>query len=174
MGQRLGPLELIGDRWVIGDPTRKEGLSIVLTPEGLEHHRRAETAALLAVPWSRFMELRVRAAYVRWHVTRFGGFVGAFAPAADMGRDGCSLQGIVRHPYDLWSARYTHHEGRYTAGHVIVLKALFDQLTEAKALDRLGDPDWLGAAVAKLSPYTSWFAGKGNRLVEETIRSLGT
>lgn len=25
MGQYLGPLEPIGDRWVIGDPTRKEG-----------------------------------------------------------------------------------------------------------------------------------------------------
>ncbi|WP_031479652.1 hypothetical protein [Streptomyces bicolor] len=174
MAQRLGPLELIGDRWVIGDPARKEGLSIVLTPEGLEQHRRGETGPLLAVEWSRFLELRVRAAYVRWHATPFGGFVGSFAPGADMGRDGCSLQGIVRRPYDLWSARYTHHEGRYPAGHVIVLKALFDQLTEAKALDRLGDPDWLGTAVAKLSPHRSWYAPKGNRLVEETIRSLGT
>jgi hypothetical protein len=63
---------------------------------------------------------------------------------------------------------------RYTGGHVIVLKALFDQLTEAKALDRLGDPEWLGAAVAKLSSSTSWYAPKGNRLVKETIRSLGT
>ncbi|MEU8773537.1 hypothetical protein [Streptomyces sp. NPDC048606] len=30
MAQHLGPLELIGDGWVIGDPGRKEGLSIVL------------------------------------------------------------------------------------------------------------------------------------------------
>ncbi|WP_208614779.1 hypothetical protein [Streptomyces regalis] len=111
---------------------------------------------------------------MRWHATPCGGFVGGFAPGADMGRDGCSLHGIVRHPYDLWKVRHTHHLRRYKAGHVIVLKALFDQLTEAKALDRLGDPEWLGAAVAKLSSYTSWYAPQGNRLVEATIKSLGT
>jgi hypothetical protein len=89
---------------------------------------------------------------------------------ADMGRDGCSLHGTLRRPYEPWSVRYTHHERRYTGGHVIVLKALFDQLTEANALDRLGDPEWLGATVAKLSSYRSWYAPKGNRLVKETIQ----
>ncbi|MFD0002323.1 hypothetical protein ACFVJ4_07830 [Streptomyces sp. NPDC127178] len=135
MGQYLGPLEPIGDRWVIGDPTRKEGLSVVLTPEGLEHRRRGETAPLLVVEWTRFLELRVRAAYRRWQTTPFAGFAG---------------------------------------GHVIVLKALFDELTEAKALHRLGDPEWLGTAVAKLSSYTSWYAPRGSRLVAETVRNLGT
>ncbi|MFG2024306.1 hypothetical protein [Streptomyces sp. NPDC048825] len=173
MAQHLGPLELIGDRWVIGDPTRKDGLSIVLTPEGLEHRRRGEAAPLLAIEWPQLMELKVRAAYRRWQATRGGGFVGLGQPGADMGRDGCSLYGIRRHPYEPWSVRYTHHERRYTGSHVIVLKALFDQLTEAKTLDRLGDPEWLGAAVAKLSSYTLWYAPKGNRLVKETIQSLG-
>ncbi|MGX1914668.1 hypothetical protein ACWIID_38470 [Streptomyces phaeochromogenes] len=173
MAQHLGPLELIGDRWVIGDPTRKDGLSIVLTPEGLEHCRRGEAAPLLAIEWPQFVELKARAAYRRWQATPGGGFVGAFGPAADMGRDGCSLHGILRHPYEPWLARYTHHERVYTGGHVITLKALFDQLTEAKALDRLGDPEWLGTAVAKLSSYGSWYAPKGNRLVKETIQSLG-
>ncbi|MFE4634468.1 hypothetical protein ACFRJ1_13990 [Streptomyces sp. NPDC056773] len=173
MAQHLGPLELMGDRWVIGDPTRKAGLSVVLTPEGLEHHRRGEPEPLLAVEWSQFMHLNVRAAYRRWQATPGGGFVGAFAAGGDMGRDGCSLTGTLRRPYELWSARYTHHERRYRGGHVIVLKALFNHLTEAQALDRLGDPEWLGAAVAKLSPYTSWYAPRGNRLTKETIRSLG-
>ncbi|MCL8015197.1 hypothetical protein [Streptomyces sp. AS02] len=173
MAQYLGPLELVGDRWVIGDPTSKEGLSIVLTPRGLEHRRRGEAAPLLALEWSQFVELKVRAGYRRWHVTRFGGFAGGFAPGADMGRDGCSLQGILRHPYELWSVRYTHHRRHYKGGHVIVLKALFHELTEAKAVDRLGDPEWLGVVVSKLSSYTSWHAPKGNRLVTETIRSIG-
>ncbi|WP_405435075.1 hypothetical protein OG373_40940 [Streptomyces avidinii] len=87
-----------------------------------------------------------------------------------MRRDGCSLQGIVRHPYEPWSVRYTQHERGYTGGQVIVLKALLDRLTEAKALDRLGEPEWLGAAAAKLSSYTSWYAPKGTRLVTETCR----
>jgi hypothetical protein len=153
---------------------RKDGLCVVLTPEGLEQRRGEETAPRLAVEWSQFVELKVRAAYRSWHATPGGGFVGAFATGAETGRDGCSLHGILRHPYELWEARYTHHRRRYTGGHVIVLKALFDQLTEAKALERLGDPEWLGSAVAKLSSTTSWYAPKANRLVEATIRSLGT
>jgi hypothetical protein len=171
MAQLLGPLELVGDRWVVGDPTRKAGLCVVLTPEGLEYHRRGETAPQLAIQWSQCVELKVQAAYRSWHTTPGLGVV-----AGDMGRDGCSLHGILRHPHELelWKVRYTHHQRHYKAGHVIVLKALFDQLTEAKALGRLGDPEWLGAAVTKLSAYTSWYAPKGNRLVEETIQSLGT
>jgi hypothetical protein len=91
-----------------------------------------------------------------------------------MGRYGCSLYGIVRHPYDLWCVRYTHHQRRYTGGHVMVLKSLFAQLSKAKALDRLGDPEWVGAAVAQLSGHTSWYNPKVKRSVEATIQSLGT
>ncbi|MFG2134648.1 hypothetical protein ACGFNV_43775 [Streptomyces sp. NPDC048751] len=174
MTQYLGPLEPLGDQWVIGDPAREDGLSIVLTPEGLEHRRHGEVAPLITLDWSQLMELRVRAAYRRWQAGPAAGIIGAAQPGADMGRDGCSLHGIRRHPYEPWKVRYTHHRRRYTGGHVIVLKALFDQLTEAKELARLGDPEWLGAAVAKLSSCTSWYAPKGDRLVRETVRNLGT
>jgi hypothetical protein len=172
MAQLLGPLELTGDGWVIGDPTPKDGLFVLLTPEGLEHRRHGEAAARLTVPWSQFVELGVQAAYLKWQAAP--GLGAASRSGADMGRDGCSLYGTLRHPYDLWRVRYTHHRRRYTGGHVIVLKALFDQLTQAKALDRLGDPEWLGAAVARLSVHTSWYSPKGGRLVEATIKSLGT
>ncbi|MFF8594018.1 hypothetical protein ACF061_21735 [Streptomyces sp. NPDC015220] len=170
MAQFLGPLELTGDGWVIGDPTRQDGLYVVLTPEGLEHRRHGEAAPRLAVEWSRFVELNVRAAYRKWQAAP--GLPSR--PGADLGRDGCSLHGIVRHPYDPWRVRYTHHRRRYTGGHVILLKCLFAQLGEVKALHRLGDPEWLGAAVARLSDHTSWYEPKGRRLVEATIQSLGT
>ncbi|WP_037669870.1 hypothetical protein [Streptomyces griseus] len=173
MTQHLGPLELVGEQWVIGDATRADGLCVVLTPEGLEHRRNGETAPLLALEWSQFLELKVRAAYRKWQASPAAGIIAAAEPRADMGRDGCSLHGILRHPYELWSVRYTHHERRYTGGHVIVLKALFAQLTEARQLHRLGDPEWLGSAVAKLSPFSSWFEPKGNRLVKETLQGLG-
>ncbi|CAM5615483.1 hypothetical protein SANTM175S_01808 [Streptomyces antimycoticus] len=62
MAQLLGPLELTGDRWVLGDPMRKDGLYVVLTTEGLEHRRHGEAAPQLTVQWSRFVELNVRAA----------------------------------------------------------------------------------------------------------------
>ncbi|GCB43907.1 hypothetical protein SNL152K_1192 [Streptomyces sp. NL15-2K] len=35
-------------------------------------------------------------------------------------------------------------------------------------LGRLGDTEWLGAAVAKPSSGTSWYAPNSNRLVTET------
>ncbi|MFD7261102.1 hypothetical protein [Streptomyces sp. NPDC059874] len=172
MAQHLGPLEWVGGRWVIGDSTRESGLSIALTPEGLEHRRRGETAPLVTVEWGQFVTLGVNVAYRNWQTSRAAGFVAAFRNV-DWGRDGCSLQGNLLHPYEHWSARYTHHARRYGAGHVIVLQALFDQLSDARALDRLGDPEWLGAAVTELSSYTSWYAPRGNRLVKATIRTLG-
>ncbi|MGW2271467.1 hypothetical protein [Streptomyces yangpuensis] len=172
MAQHLGPLEPAGGRWVIGDPARKAGLSIVLTPEGLEHRRQGQTTPLATVGWGRFVNLGVSAAHRNWQTTATAGFVSAFA-TADWGRDGCSLQGDLRHPHEAWSARYTHHERRYAAGHVIVLQALFDQISTAGALHRLGDPEWLAAAVTALSSYTSWHGPRGSRLVGTTIRALG-
>ncbi|MEV7505852.1 hypothetical protein [Streptomyces sp. NPDC093018] len=169
MAQFLGPLELTGDRWVIGDATREGGLYVVLTPEGLEHHRHGQEAPRLTVQWSRFLELNVQAAYRKWQTTP--GLPSR--PGVDMGRDGCSLHDIVRHPYDLWRVRYTHHQRRYTGGHVSVLKYLFDRLDKANALDRLGDPEWLGAAVAQLSGHTSWYSPAARQLVETTLENLG-
>ncbi|GGX18476.1 hypothetical protein GCM10010383_55600 [Streptomyces lomondensis] len=40
-------------------------------------------------------------------------------------------------------------DGRGCVCHVLAQKAPFDQAAEAKALDRLGDPEWLGAAVGQ-------------------------
>ncbi|MEV7323828.1 hypothetical protein [Streptomyces sp. NPDC093970] len=165
MAQFLGPLEPAEAGWVIGDPNRKGGMWVLLTPEGLEHRRHGEAAPRLTVAWSRFMELNVQAAYRKWQTTP-----GLPArPGADMGRDGCSLHGTVRHPYEPWRVRYTHHQRGYKGAQVMTLKFLFTQLTEAKALHRLGDPEWLGAAVARLSGHTSWNGPKARRLVETTV-----
>lgn len=174
VAQHLGPLELVGDRWIIGDPKRKDGLSVVLMPEGVEHYRRADPATQSVVQWAQFVQLGVHATCWKWEATRTGGFVGAFSSTPyETGRDGCSLQGLLSHPSEPWSVRYTHHKRHYTGSHVFLLKALVRKLSEAKALDRLGDPQWLGAAVAKLSPVTAWLPSSGNRLVQETIESLG-
>lgn len=64
----------------------------------------------------------MRAAYQKWQASPGAGIFGGFQPRADFGRDGCSLHGIRRDPYEPWSVRYTHHERRYKGGHVIVLK----------------------------------------------------
>jgi hypothetical protein len=166
----LGPLELVGDRWVIGDPKREGGSCLVLTPEGMEHHKPGAPEPPAVVPWSKFVELGIRAAYRGWHATRTMGVLGG--SYLETGRSGCSMQGILRDPYEPWSVNYTHHERPYTGNHVYVVKALFRRTSEASALHRLGDPEWLGAAVARLAPLSAWWAPALNRQVRETLEDL--
>lgn len=171
----LGPLELVGDRWIIGDPKREGGSCLVLTAEGMEHHAPGAPEPLAVMPWSKFVELRIRATYRAWYATRTMGVVGALGGGhMDTGRSGCSVGGILRHPYDLWSVNYTHHERRYTGRHVYAVKALFWRMSEARALRRLGDPEWLGAAVARLARLSAWSTPSLNRQVREIVEDLGT
>ncbi|WP_030692393.1 hypothetical protein [Streptomyces globisporus] len=154
MAEFLGPLELVGDRWVIGDPKRQGGMCLVLTAEALEHHANGEAEPIEVVPWSRFMELGIRAAHRAWMATRGGTALtwAAQTNALDMGRDACSVHGLVRHPYDDWAARYSHHRRAYTGAHVYLLSHLVEAVSEAKLLHRLGDPQWLAAVVEQVAP----------------------
>ncbi|MFI6699810.1 hypothetical protein ACIBJC_12685 [Streptomyces sp. NPDC050509] len=175
MTDHLGPLELVGDRWIIGDPKREGGSCLVLTAEGLERHEFGAPAPDAVVPWSRFVELKIRATFRAWHATRAMGVMGALGGGPlETGRSGCSVHGLLRHPYEGWSVNYSHHERPYTGPHVLVVKALFQKASEAKALHRLGDPEWLGAAVARLAPLRAGWAPKVNSQVSEIIEDLGT
>ncbi|MFJ9826823.1 hypothetical protein ACIRSU_20990 [Streptomyces sp. NPDC101160] len=154
MTEFLGPLELVGDRWVIGDPKRQGGMCLVLTEQGLEHHANGVAEPLEVVPWSRVMELGIRTTYRAWMATR-GGSVLTFVSqsnAIDMGRDACSVHALVRHPYDDWVARYSHHQRAYTGAHVYLVEQLIGAVSQAKQLHRLGDPRWLGAVVEQVAP----------------------
>ncbi|MGW6877402.1 hypothetical protein ACWGHA_34315 [Streptomyces xanthophaeus] len=105
--------------------------------------------------------------------TRTGGFIVAKGGGyMDGGRDGCSLSG-TRDRYGLWSVRYTHHERIYTSMHMALVVALVARTSEAKALHRLGDPEWLGAAVSRLAPTPRW-TPLPLRRVSEIIELLGT
>ncbi|MFI1394143.1 hypothetical protein [Streptomyces sp. NPDC020681] len=175
MAQHLGPLELVGDRWVIGDPKRKDGSCLVLTAAGIEHHMRGVPEPQAVVPWARFTGVGVTATFSAWEATRAWGFVGAFGPShIPAGRGGCSVSGLLRHPYEPWSVNYTHHKHRYTGAHVFLVKALFREVSDAKALYRLGDADWLGAAVARLAPLPARWAPSTRRQVSEIIEDLCT
>ncbi|MFI0817177.1 hypothetical protein ACH4TX_11805 [Streptomyces sp. NPDC021098] len=176
MTEYLGPLELVGDRWIIGDPKREGGSYLVLTPEGMEHHEPGVPEPLSTIPWARFMELHIRAAFKSWHATRTMGVLGVLGGShhMDTGPSGCSVGGLVRRPYEPWSVNYTHHERPYTGNHVYLVKELFRKTSEARALHRLGDPEWLGAAVARLAPLSTRWALSLNRQVREVIEDLGT
>lgn len=171
----LGPLELVGDRWIIGDPKREGGSCLVLTAEGMEHHKPGAPEPLVVVPWSKFLELHIQATFRASHATRTMGVLGVLGGGhMDTGRSGCSVRGLLRHPYEPWSVNYTHHERPYTGSHVFLVKTLFRKTPEARALHRFGDPEWLGAAVARLAPLSAWWAPKANRQVSEIIEDLGT
>ncbi|MFE9440450.1 hypothetical protein ACFYO2_15815 [Streptomyces sp. NPDC006602] len=175
MVRHLGPLELVGDRWVIGDPKRKDGSCVVLTAGGLEHHKRGVPEPLAVVPWGKFVSVGVRATHWAWQATRTAGVLdGLGGSHMGAGRSGCSVSGLLRHPYEGWSVNYTHHERLYTAAHVTVVADLFKKMSDAKALRRLGDPEWLGAAVDRLAPLPARWAPSMGRQVNAIIEDLGT
>ncbi|MGW8885524.1 hypothetical protein [Streptomyces sp. NPDC055749] len=171
--RHLGPLELVGDRWVIGDPKRKAGSCLVLTAEGIEHHKHGVHNPKAFVPWDRFMSLSLSATFWVWQATRPAGLLGA-PVGVDVGRSGCSLSGIVRHPYEDWSVNYSHHERRYTSAHVFLVKAFFRKMSDAKKLHLLGDPEVLSAAVGRLAPLPVRWAATANRQVSAVVEDLGT
>ncbi|MFD7228189.1 hypothetical protein [Streptomyces sp. NPDC059881] len=175
MTEHLGPLELVGDRWIIGDPERAGGSCLVLTPEGMEHHTSGTPGPPAVVPWSTFVELSIRATFRERHASRTAGvLISLGGGPMDSGPSGCSVNGLLRHPYEQWSANYTHHERPYTGPHVFLVDALFRKTSEARALHRLGDPEWLSAAVARITPLPAWWPPKANRQVSEIIEDLGT
>ncbi|MFF3334753.1 hypothetical protein ACFYWX_35330 [Streptomyces sp. NPDC002888] len=175
MAEFLGPLELVGDRWIIGDPKREGGSCVVLTAEGLEHHKQGEREPLAVVPWSRVVELGVQATAWAWMATRTAGVLDALGGSRmGGGRSGCSVGGLLRHPYEGWSVNYTHHERPYTGAHVFLVHQLFLKTSEARAVRRLGDPEWLGEAVARVAPLRAWWMYSAARSVKEIIEDIGT
>ncbi|MEU9701865.1 hypothetical protein [Streptomyces sp. NPDC047981] len=143
MAEYLGPLELVGDRWIIGDPKREGGTCLVFTREGIEYHRNGAPEPLELVPWARVVSLQVEAARPVW------------------------VHALVRHPYDDWFVRYTHHERAYSGTHMYLVTRFIRAVSEAKLLPRLGDPQWVGLAVAKLAPLKIGFTTA--RRVKEVV-----
>lgn len=165
MSHSLGPLELVGDRWIIGDPKRDTGSCVVLTRDGMEHHERGTAEPVKAVPWARVVSVGVTGASRTWHTTRTMGFLNAVGGShMEAGRKACSVGAYVRHPYEGWSVVYTHHERPYTYMHLHLLSELFRKVSEAKAVRLLGDPDWVATVVAKLAPTPKWTPLPGRRV----------
>ena len=108
-----------------------------------------------------------------WMATRTGGvIVAAGGGYMDGGRNGCSLSGIVDREARWW-VNYTPHDRTYTSTHMALVIALVTKMSEAKALHRLGDPEWLSAVVSRLAPTPRW-APLPVRRVSEVIELLGT
>ncbi|MFF9013305.1 hypothetical protein ACF09C_10120 [Streptomyces sp. NPDC014870] len=172
MAEYLGPLELVGDRWIIGDPKREGGTCLVFTREGIEYHRNGAPEPLELVPWERVMSLQVDATSRGWMATRAGGAIPYLAQssAGSWGRDACSVHALVRHPYDDWFVRYTHHERAYSGAHIYLVSRFIRAVSDAKLLPRLGDPQWVSLAVAKIAPLKIGFSTA--RRVKDTVEGV--
>ncbi|WP_354644003.1 hypothetical protein [Kitasatospora camelliae] len=151
MSERLGPLELVGGRWIIGDHERSDGEFLVLGPEGLEHRTGAGRPPR-PVPWSRFMELDVTLAAHRLSDSDVFTGVAQLAPAVvRIGAHGSCLEGTLRCPYEYWTAPFSRHGRRYGWSEVLLAGELLRQTVEVGAVRRLGDAMWLRSAVARLT-----------------------
>lgn len=97
MAEHLGPLELVGDRWIIEDPKREGGSCLVLTAEGMEHHEPGAPGPRAVILWSKFVELQIRATFRARHATRTMGVLGALGGGhLETGPSGCSVGGTLR------------------------------------------------------------------------------
>ncbi|MFF7136081.1 hypothetical protein ACFZBZ_27585 [Streptomyces sp. NPDC008196] len=173
MSGLLGPLELVGDRWVIGDPKRGQGSCVVLTRDGMEHHVRGVPEARSAVPWSRVVGLTVKASSRTWQATRTGGVVNTLGGGhLEAGPEACVVGAHLRYPQEGWKVVYGHHERAYTYQHMFLLGDLFRKTAEAGAAHLLGDPEWLAPVVAELAPTPKWTPLPGRR-VTELLTTLG-
>ncbi|NEA97975.1 hypothetical protein [Streptomyces sp. SID13726] len=165
MSRLLGPLELVGDRWVIGDPKRGKGSCVVLTRAGMEHHERGVPEALSTVAWSDVIALTVKAASRTWQTSRTGGVVNALGGYhTEAGPEACAVGAHLPFPRGGWKVIYSHHRRAYTYQHMFLLGDLFKKAAEAEAAHLLGDPDWLATAVAELAPTPVWVPLPGRRV----------
>jgi hypothetical protein len=173
MSEYLGPLELVGGRWIIGDSTRKAGSFLVLAPAGMEHHTLGAPELGAVVPWSRCVELDVLATQWAWMATGTVGVLSAGGGGNVCGRRACSVQAVVRHPYGDWSANYTHHKRSYPYFEIALVQALFGKAVEPNAAHRLGDPEWFGQAVAQLALLRERSRTAALRSVDKAVEDLG-
>ena len=142
----LGPLELSGGRWGVGDATRPDAHWVEFRPDGFFQHEPDSEGQL--VPWSRIMDgIRITWGKRSWSTNSRGLYTARGMVAT---RDGGWLHMTLRHPYEDHPLRFDQHTRPYRAVDALRLEYLLRQLTTEGKLHLLGDADWVGRAVASL------------------------
>ncbi|MFF1542569.1 hypothetical protein [Streptomyces sp. NPDC058291] len=156
----LGPLQLTGGHWGIGDAARPGAHWVEFRPEGL--HQCGPDAEGPLVPWSRIMTgIWITWGKHSWNTNSRGVYTLKGTVAT---RDGGWMRMTLRDPYEDRQLRFDQHERPYRAVDALRLEFLLRQLTEDGKPHLLGDPEWVGRAVACLA------GGKNRRVTQRALR----
>lgn len=166
----LGPLAPAGGRWGIGDAVRPDRHWVELHPDGFCRHRPDAEDQL--IPWSRVMTgIWITWGRFPWNAGSRGKYTLRGTVA---GRTAGWLHMLLRLPYEEAALRFDRHAGTYRAMDAVRLEELLRQLVATDRLRLLGDPDWVGRAVAHLSGGApTRTPGALRRAVTEAIEAAG-
>ncbi|WP_329490471.1 hypothetical protein OG618_28820 [Kitasatospora sp. NBC_01246] len=163
---RLGPLVRVDGRWILGDHRQRAHLTF--EPAGLVH--RVVGREPHPVAWDRLMELGVAVTADRFSSSRVGGLL---SRTPGITTHGSCLRAMVRHPYDMWSAGFSHHRAFYPSREIVLLQSLLGLVVDRKRAELLGDDAWLTTAVRGLAahrPAVRWRRPDGvAELVDELL-----
>ncbi|MFG2326644.1 hypothetical protein [Streptomyces sp. NPDC048568] len=170
-GTYLGPLELVSGHWGIGDARRSDAHWVEFRPDGLHQHEPGSEGRL--IPWSRIMTgISFSWGKHPWSSTSRGMYTLRGRVA---GSSGGWMHMTLRHPYEDHPLRFDQHTRPYRAVDALRLESLLRQLVDEGKLHLLGDPEWVGRAVAHLTGgKNSWITNRAlQRVAKEAMATAG-
>ncbi|MEU0941373.1 hypothetical protein ABZ379_01050 [Streptomyces canus] len=170
-GASLGPLEPHDGRWVVGDATRAGTHWVGLRPDGLYQHEPDSEGRLF--PWSRIMTgIWITWGKHSWNSVSRGRYT---VKGMVAGRGGGWMHMTLRHPYEDHQLRFAQHARPYRAVDVLRLEYLLRHLVDEGKLHLLGDPEWVGDAVAHLvGGKNRWITSRAlRRTAAEAVTAAG-
>ncbi|MGW2332572.1 hypothetical protein ACWCXS_01340 [Streptomyces sp. NPDC001685] len=163
-GTHLGPLELVSGHWAVGDATRPGTYWVEFRPDGLHQHEPDSEGRL--IPWSRIMTgIWLTWGKHSWNTNHRGMYTPKGLVA---GREGGWMHMTLRHPYEDDQLRFDQHARAYRAVDALRLEGLLRQLIDEGKPHLLGDPEWVGRAVACL------IGGKNSWITQRALRQAVT
>ncbi|MFJ8547055.1 hypothetical protein ACIRFH_34820 [Streptomyces sp. NPDC093586] len=170
-GTFLGPLELVGGHWGVGDATRPGTHWVEFRSDGL-HQREPDSGGRL-IPWSRIMT----GIWFTWGEHSWNtNSRGMHTPKGTVaGRGGGWMHMTLRHPYEDHRLRFDQHARSYRAVDALRLEYLLRRLIDEGKPHLLGDPEWVGRAVAYLADGKNrWITYRAlRRVAAEAVAAAG-
>ncbi|MFE2581543.1 hypothetical protein [Streptomyces sp. NPDC059378] len=148
----LGPLELIADAWIIGDPTARKSKHFKLQQQGLSYWIQGVRTQV--IPWSRFMNLVLSVQPARLGNSRAMAMLSTITLAPAGGAREAFLGATLRDPYEDWSEIFTHPARKFGRRDIRKAEEFLKQTVEFGRARKLGDPLWVSQTVEKIAGLT--------------------